>query len=445
MVNRYNVATGRKVKVTIGPGSLRGSLLIPASKSHTIRALLIATMAHGESVIRNPLDSADTRSCIDACRALGARIAESPADAAKGRPGEMRVTGTGGRIVAPARAIDVGNSGTTLYLAAGVAALGAGPITLTGDHQIQARPFAPLLAALADLGAAATAHRGNGRAPATITGPLSGGRTTIECTTSQYLSSLLLAAPLALGTSEIDVPLLNERPYAEMTLRWLDEQGVQYRNVGFKRFEVDGGQHYKPFDRAMPGDFSSATFFLCAAALTGSTLTLEGLDMEDSQGDKEVVQILERMGCIAEVNGAGLTIHGPGSGPNRAPSLRGCDIDLNSMPDALPALAVTGCFAEGTTRLLNVPQAREKETDRIAVMHRELEKMGAHVRELPDGLVIEGSPLHGARVDGHGDHRVVMALAIAGLGASGTTEIEGSEAASVTFPSFFELLNLSSL
>jgi len=405
---------------------LAGRVLIPASKSHTIRALLIATLANGKSTIRNPLDSADTRSCISVCRAFGAEIGEGD--------GLLTVKGVGGRLRTLKEPIDVGNSGTTLYLAAGIAALGRGMVTFTGDEQIRSRPFGPLLSSLADLGAETRSIEGNGRAPATIRGPLTGGRTSIECTTSQYLSSLLLAAPLATGPSEIEVPLLNERPYAEMTLKWLDEQGIRHENEDFRRFRIDGGQHYRPFDRQIPGDFSSATFFLCAAALTASTLTLEGLDMSDSQGDKEVVHILERMGCRVHYEASELTITGPAR-------LRGCEIDLNATPDALPALAVTACFAEGTTRLVNVPQAREKETDRIAVMHEELEKMGAAVTELPDGLIIEGSPLRGAEVNGHGDHRVVMSLAIAGLGAEGTTAVETAEAATVTFPGFFGLLD----
>lgn len=398
-------------------------------------------LADGTSTIRNPLDSADTRSCIAVSRALGARIEENGSGRRDGDGVRtLRVAGTGGHLETPIRALDVGNSGTTLYLAAGAAALGRGTVTFTGDEQIRSRPFAPLLASLADLGAETLSVNGNGRAPATIRGPLSGGRTSIECTTSQYLSSLLIATPLASGESEILVPLLNERPYAEMTLRWLDEQGIRYENEGFRRFRVPGGQRYAPFDRSVPGDFSSGTFFLCAAAITGSTLTLEGLDMADSQGDKEVVHILERMGCLVEAEGGALTIHGPGAGPNATPRLRGLDLDLNSTPDALPALAVTACFAEGRTRLLNVPQAREKETDRIAVMHEELAKMGARIEELPDGLVIEGTRLEGAQVDGRHDHRVVMALAIGALGASGATTIDTAEAAGVTFPRFFELL-----
>ena len=417
--------------MTIHPARVSGSVRIPGSKSHTIRALIIAALADGESAILDPLDSSDTQACVSACSALGARIKEFP--------GKWSVTGTAGKPETPQNVIDVGNSGTTLCLLAGIAALQKNWTVFTGDEQIRSRPVGPLLKSLEDLGAVALSTRANGSAPFLVKGSLKGGKTTISSPTSQYLSSLLLAAPLAPADSEIEVTLLHERPYAEITLSWLESQGIRYENDDFKRIFVPGGQRYSPFSRSIPGDFSSATFFLCAAAVCGTSLTVEGLDFADPQGDKAVVDMLEAFGCRIEKNAAGVTIHGG--------ALTGCDLDLNATPDALPALAVTACFAEGTTRLLNVPQARLKETDRITVMREELTKMGARIEELPDGLVIHGRrkggkpPLTGARVDGRGDHRVVMALSIGALGAAGETLIEGAEAVNVTFPQFFKLLD----
>ncbi len=183
----------------------------------------------------------------------------------------------------------------------------------------------------------------------------------------------------------------------------------------------------------MPADFSSATFFLVAAAVTGSRLFLRGLDMADTQGDKAVVDMLKEMGCTVSVERGGLSIEGPDE-------LRGGTFDLNATPDALPGMAVAGCLARGETRLTNVPQARIKETDRIAVMARELGRMGADATELPDGMVLRHSRLRGAEVEGHGDHRVVMALAVAALAADGPTTIHGAEAAAVTFPDFVDLM-----
>jgi len=429
----------------VTPSRLNGTIRIPASKSHTIRALLIATMAHGTSRILNPLESRDAASCMNACRLLGARITESRDES--GRLTELEVEGTGGKLCTPPNVIDVGNSGTTLYLATGIAALAGGWTVFTGDEQIRARPAAPLLNSLSDLGATTFTTRGNESAPFCVRGPLAGGHTTIECPTSQYLSSLLLALPLARGKSTIEVPLLHERPYVEMTLWWLERQGMGYDRNEWSQFSVSGNQSYHAFTEGIPGDFSSATFFFCAAAVTGSTLRFEGLDMSDPQGDKEVLDVLSSMGCTVNQDEDTLVVTGPGGIDGSAVPLTGGRFDLNAIPDALPALAVTACFADSEVRLENVPQARLKETDRIAVMAEELRKMGARVEELSDGLVITPAaasaraPLAGTRVSAHQDHRVAMALAVAALGASGETMIEGADAAEVTYPGFFEQLN----
>jgi 3-phosphoshikimate 1-carboxyvinyltransferase len=330
--------------------------------------------------------------------------------------------------------IDVGNSGTTLYLAMSVAALARGETVFTGDDQVRRRPAEPLLAALRTLGAAAHSQAGNGCAPLVVGGGLRGGLVTIECPTSQYLSSLLIACPLGSGDTTIAVPVLNERPYVAMTLSWLEALGVSCQGAdAMDRFTVPGNQSYRAFDRRVPADFSSASFFLAAAAVTGSELFLSGLDMNDSQGDKAVVGMLEQMGCSIAPEADGITIKGPDR-------LRGGTFDLNATPDALPAMAVAGCLAEGETRLVNVPQARMKETDRISVMARELSKLGARVEEMTDGLILSGSKLRGADVDGHGDHRVVMALAVAGLAADGATTVSTAETAAITFPDFVDLM-----
>lgn len=404
---------------------LHGSVEIPGSKSHTIRAVAIASLAHGESLIHQPLDSQDARSSVAAYRALGAEI--------ETEPGLWQVQGFGGEPKPPADVIDVANSGTTLNIALGSCALlRSGVAVLTGDEQIRRRPSGALAAALNDLGASIRSTRGNGCAPFVVEGTMRGGATEIEAVSSQFVTSLLINAPLADGDSHIRVPLLNEQPYVEMTLDWLASQGVLVSHEHLREFRVSGGQSYRAFDRRIPGDFSSATFFLAAGALGQNDVKCLGLDMNDTQGDKAVVEYLRQMG--AEIG------EGPGGIRVRGTGLKGCEIDLNDTPDALPMMAVCACFASGATQLVNVPQARIKETDRIAVMCAELRRLGAKVEELPDGLVIEQSELHGADVDGHGDHRVIMSLAIAGSLIPGRTVIHGCEAVSVTFPSFAEAL-----
>ncbi|MHC4618092.1 MAG: 3-phosphoshikimate 1-carboxyvinyltransferase [Planctomycetota bacterium] len=415
------------MKLIVRKSQLKGQVLIPASKSHTIRAVAIASLAEGQSIIRKPLDSGDTRAAVNCYGALGASIDTSD-------PTLWKVTGTGGQISPSRETIDVGNSGTTLRIAMGSAALvqPGQTTTFTGDEQIRSRPIGPLLDALNNLGAKCRSLRNNGKAPVEITGQMTGGKTSIAATTSQYLSSLLLCTPLAGGDSEIDVTVLNEPGYVQMTLDWLDKQGIEHEKEDLHRFKVKGGQSYKAFDECIVGDFSSATFFLCGAALTGDEVTLLGLDLSDSQPDKAVVDYLNAMGADIDVGGDSIRV--------KAGPLKGTEIDMNKTPDALPAMAVTAAFAEGETRLVNVPQARGKETDRIKCMAEELRKMAVDVEELPDGLIIRQSKPKPAQLDGRSDHRIVMALSLAGLAAEGGCTIDTAEAMSVTFPGYVELM-----
>jgi 3-phosphoshikimate 1-carboxyvinyltransferase len=408
---------------------LSGKVAIPASKSHTIRAIAIASLADGVSQIRNPLASQDTLSCVAAYQALGAKIDTS-------NPNCWTVRGLHGKICPEKNTIDVGNSGTTLAIALGSAALSdpGTEITFTGDYQIQSRPVGRLSRALTQLGATSWTVKGNDCAPVVVKGRLQGGSVQIECPTSQYLSSLLLACPLADGDSTIDVPLLYEPDYAKMTLDWLDKQHIRYSRQDMRQFTISGRQSYKSFDLPVAADFSSATFFLCAGALLAEELTLTGLDFADSQPDKSVAEYLKNMGADIRIDADKVIV--------RKSELKGIDIDMNRTPDALPAMAVTAAFASGTTRLMNVPQARAKETDRIACMAKELSKLGADVEETPDGLTIHGGKkLHPAELHGYDDHRIVMALSIAGMALDGQLCVDTAEAAGVTFPDYVPLMN----
>ena len=415
------------MKLIVRKSRLKGTVTIPASKSHTIRAVTIASLASGQSTIRSPLVSSDTQAAVDCYRALGAKIDTT-------EPAIWKVIGTAGQIKVPEKIIDVGNSGTTLRIAMGSAALAqAGQsITFTGDQQIQSRPVRPLMDALSNLGARCKSIKNNGKAPIEVTGKLKGGKTTIAASTSQYLTSLLLCTPLAAKDTEIDVTLLNEPGYVQMTLDWLDKQGIEYKHENMQLFKIKGNQSYKAFDITIPADFSSATFFLCAAAIVADEVTLLGLDFSDSQPDKAVVDYLKAMGADICIEPTSVTI--------KAAVLKGVELDMNKTPDALPAMAVTAAFAEGQTRLVNVPQARAKETDRISALACELKKMGASVEELPDGLIIRHSKPIPAELHGWGDHRIVMALSLAGLSLGGQCTIDTAEAMSVTFPNYVELM-----
>jgi 3-phosphoshikimate 1-carboxyvinyltransferase len=408
----------------VEPSTLHGTVTIPGSKSHTIRALVAAALADGRSTIQRPLISADTRSCLRGCQAFGAQFTDL-GDA-------WQIEGTAGRPRPPRDIVDCGNSGTSVNFLTGTAALVAGATILTGDAQIRRRPNQPLLDALTQLGATAISAPQTGCPPLVVRGPLKGGYAEVRATISQYVSSLLLNCPLAPADTEIRAIDLGEKPYVEMTLSWLDRLQIQYEQHDLERFFIKGGQAFRAFEAAIPADFSSATFFICAAAIPGCEIVLKGLDFDDPQGDKQIVDVLEMMGADIRPTADGLYICGT--------QLEGREIDLGDMPDALPALAVVGCLAQGTTQIRNVAHARLKETDRIAVMCTELQKMGAAIAEQPDGLTIETSRLRGQTVCSHHDHRVAMALTMAGLAAQGATRIPDADAVEITFPEFPQLL-----
>ena len=382
-------------------------------------------LANGNSKILKPLDSDDTKSALLTCKAFGSKINITNDG--------YEVNGLNGNLTIPDNIIDVGNSGTTLRIALGAASLIDGYTVFTGDEQIRNRPLQPLIDALNNLGANIISTKQNGKAPVIIKGKASGGYTKLDAVSSQYLSSILINAPYFEKDTTIELTRLNEVPYVDITLWWLDKLKIKYNNDKYKTFYIPGNQRFKNFNLTIPADFSSATFFLVLASINGGQIELKNLDLTDPQGDKVIIKILEEMGAKVFYNENSITLVGN--------KLKGMEIDMNAIPDALPALAVLGCFAEGETKLLNVPQARFKETDRIKVMYEELTKMGANIKELEDGLIIKQSKLFPCIVNGHHDHRIVMALTIAGLNLSGETIIETAEASSVTFPNFPELIS----
>lgn len=410
--------------IKVKKSGINGKAVIPGSKSHTIRALFFASLAKGRSYIRDPLYSDDSYSAQSVLKGLGSTIVQYS--------DHITVDGFGNTPAPVTGILDVGNSGTTLRLAASVCALSNKPVTLTGDAQIRKRPVKPLIDALSSLGAKTSFAGAGAYPPVTISGPVKGGMISIECVTSQYLSSLLITLPLVSGDSVIIPTVLNERPYVNMTLWWLDKAGIKYKRKGYERFEITGGQQYSQFDARIPGDFSSAAFPIVMAAISGGTVSLYNLEMDDPQGDKALLDIVSEMGAQVIYHEDHITVTGRG--------LRGREIDLNAMPDALPALSVLGCFAVGQTKLYNVPQARLKETDRIKVMHDELIKMGADITELEDGLIIKESRLKSCHLNGHFDHRVVMALSLAGAMCEGETVIDTAEAVNITFPEYVRIM-----
>jgi 3-phosphoshikimate 1-carboxyvinyltransferase len=411
----------------VKPSKLSGEVAAPPSKSYTHRAFVIASLAEGESKIRNPLISYDTQATIDAVRALGAEVVQ------EGRLWKVR--GTGGKIKAGARVIDAKNSGTTLRFLSAVAALSPDPVELTGDSSLLRRPMGPLIEALQKLGARGRCGGADGRPPVVVSGGLSGGEAEVSgAVSSQFISALLLAAPYAKEDVRLTITEeLRSKPYVEITLELLEAAGaVIKRDKGLTNFKIPGEQIFRPLDLEIPGDFSSASFVLGGAALTGSSVQVKNLDMRGAQGDKRILEFLQEFG--AEVFVKGKTVQVSGSG-----ELSGVDLDCGDNPDLVPILAVLGSLAEGRTSLGNVPHLRVKESNRIRVLSVGLRKLGARVEELPDGLRLKGvRELRGAELSSLGDHRMAMAFAVAGLVARGQTTVDGAESIPVSYPNFVE-------
>jgi 3-phosphoshikimate 1-carboxyvinyltransferase len=279
------------MNVHVKPGFLKGSLQVPGSKSHTIRSVLLATLAGGRTCIENPLASGDGLSALAASRAFGAIVKEEE--------NRWVVQGRGGILQVPSNVLDTGNSGTTTCLFTSVASLVDGYTVITGDEQIRRRPILPLVDALNALGATAFLTRGGqGCPPVVVKGVLQGGTVTIEGKNSQYVSSLLLSAPLAKRTTVIQVVNALEKPYVQLTLDWMKRLGIEVANpADYTQFVVEGGQQYQSGDFTIPSDWSAVAFPLVAAAITRSDLVLTGVDFSDSQGDTRGVDILARFGA----------------------------------------------------------------------------------------------------------------------------------------------------
>lgn len=420
------------MKAYINKKNLHGEISVPGSKSHTIRGITIATMAEGKSTIRNPLPSADCKATLRACELFGAKY--------KMEENQWIVEGVGKNLQIPDNIVDIDNSGTALYFMTALASLLPGWSVLTGDEQIRKRPISHLLQALEKLGATAFTTRDTiDASPLVIKGPIKGGITKLDGRLSQFVSSILIVAPLVEGDIRIEVEDPKEMPYIEMTIDWMRKTGVEveYDKENYKYFEVKGNQSYKSFDLTIASDWSGVAFPLCAGVITNSEITINDLSLEDVQGDAKIVDILIEMGADIKINKEENSITVKGGKP-----LNGITVNLSNMPDSLPMLSVVGAYANGVTRFEGVGIARAKETDRVAVMKEALTKMGAKIEDDEDSMTIYGgNPLTGTTVDSYHDHRNAMALSVAGLISEGETIVNDADCVKVSFPNFYEAMN----
>ena len=413
------------MNVLIDRSEIAGTIPAPPSKSYTHRAIAIASLSV-ESEIAYPLLSADTKATIAASRTIGADVTISD--------NRLLVRGVP-RPVVPDNVIDVLNSGTTLRFFTAITSLAQGASVLTGDASIRTRPNTPLLQALSDLGADAFSTKGDGTAPIVVQGPLRGGRTRISGSiSSQFISALLIACPLAEEDSTIEIEgELKSRPYVDVTLEVLREAGIVVRESD-SGFMIKGGQRFDLKRYTVPGDFSSSSYLLAAGALVGEHVTIRNL-YRSAQGDCAIIPILKEMGAeIAWDQEKGEVMI-------TRSDLHGVTVDVGKTPDLVPTLAVLGACASGEMRIVNASHVRYKETDRLHAMAVELAKMGVDITETEDELHVRGGGIHGATLHGWDDHRIVMALTVAGM-VAGDTEIDTAESVAVSYPGFFEEMGL---
>jgi 3-phosphoshikimate 1-carboxyvinyltransferase len=415
------------MRVSIGKSSLRGEVFAPPSKSYTHRAITLAALSK-KSIVRRPLLSADTLATVQACEKFGALIEK------KGE--NLIINGFDGKPKVPDDVIDAANSGTTLRLMTAVAALTDGITVFTGDSSLRTRPNGPLLEALNGLGAKACSTRGNERAPIIVRGGLVGSKVEINGSiSSQFISALLIACPLKESNTTLSIiGKLKSKPYVDVTLEMLELAGVKIQtdNRNGTEFVIPGKQKYDFKDYTIPGDFSSASYLLAAAAMTGgSEVTVKNL-FPSKQGDKLIIETLEQMGADIKWDKQAGTVNVKGGR-----KLKAITFDAGATPDLVPTVAVLAAFAEGTSRIENAEHVRYKETDRLRALATELPKLGVSLIEEKDSLTITGGKLHGATVHGWDDHRIVMALVVAGI-AAGDTTIDTTESVSISYPDFFK-------
>lgn len=410
--------------------SAEGTVRLPGSKSLSNRILLLAALAKGETTIGNLLDSDDVNHMLAALRTLGIACGEVVDH-------RVVIGGNAGAFSGPAskQTMFLGNAGTAMRPLTAALAASTGHFELTGEPRMYERPIGHLLAPLRDLGASIDCLRDEGYPPLEINAQgLSGGKVSIDgSVSSQFLTALLMAAPLASGPVDIEVlGDLVSKPYIHITLDVMRRFGVHVERDGWNTFHVEPGSYESPGTIGVEGDASSASYFLALAAICGGTVRVEGVGDDSVQGDATFAEVLAQMGAVVR------------SGPDwievQRGTLRGIDVDLNHIPDAAMTIATTALFADGPTAIRNVANWRVKETDRLAAMAIELRKVGAEVMEGEDYIAITPpAKLQAAAIDTYNDHRMAMCFSLCACGEAEIT-INDPGCVSKTFPDYFDVL-----
>jgi 3-phosphoshikimate 1-carboxyvinyltransferase len=400
---------------------------VPGSKSYTHRALILSSLADGESVLINALRCEDTERTAEALERFGVAVSwESD---------HIRVLGRGGKFESSEDRIDVGDSGASMRFLTALAALKKGITLLDGSERMRKRPIGELLNSLGELGVKAYSKKGDGFPPVIVESQgLKGGMARIKGEeSSQFLSGLLMVAPYARRDVNVEVTgSLASKPYVDITRDVMSVFGVKIKNQEYRSFFIKAGQRYLPQTYRIEGDASNASYFFSAAAVCRGRVRVENINPVTIQGDIGFLEILERMGCRVTRGSDWIEVLGG--------ELHGIEMDMNEMPDLVPTLAVTAAFAQGETVIKNISHLRFKESDRLHALAVELSKMGIQIKEGEDRLEIEGGKPHSAEIETYDDHRMAMSFAVAGLTVPGV-KIKGERCVDKSFPEFWEVLH----
>jgi len=397
-----------------------GKIVCPPNKSYTHRAIFLASLAVDKSIIKNILRSGDTNATINACKNFGVEIKDVGDD----------ITVTSGSVLKlHSNTIDAANSGTTIRIAAAISALANDKIVLTGDSSLKKRPMQPLLDALESLGAKCSSSNGN--PPISVSGEIKGGEVKIPGNiSSQFISALMITAPKLENGLILNIQgKLVSKPYIDATITMMKKFGVEVETkTPYKKYVIPE-QNYKATTVTIPSDFSSLALLLSAAVLLGENLTIQVSTGSMPQADEAIIDILEIMGVVITLDKNTIKIKSP-------EKLGGGKFDLSDSPDLIPAIAIHALKTSKPIEIFNVEHARYKETDRIAVIARELAKLGIKVKEKKDGLVLNNSDnLTGADLNSENDHRLFMAFCIAGMYVGNCT-ISHPKSVEISYPNF---------
>jgi len=404
---------------------IKGKINCPSNKSYTHRGIFLASLAGNNSKVENVLLSADTKATIEACKKFGAVIEVNDSDIIVKKSIKIGIN---------VPEINTENSGTTIRIAIGIASLFSEEIILTGDASLQKRPMQPLLDALSSIGAKCSSTNGN--PPIKIKGSIIGGDIRIPGNlSSQFISSLLISAPLTKNGINLTIEGdLVSKPYLDATIATMRKFGVSVKTlIPYKKYNITP-QIYKNTTFSVPIDFSSLALLLSCTVLNGEDVVIKGSMGNLPQGDEAFIDFLEQLGVSVTINDNEIKIKSP-------EKLKGGKFDLRNSPDLLPPLAILSLISSKPIEIVNVKHARLKETDRIAILARELPKIGIKVYEKEDGLILESSnSLMGAKLDSENDHRLFMAFCIAGT-YIGNCIVTDSKSVEVSYPNFIEEMN----